>query len=316
MWRRKSIHRYKKSLVLLGIAPLGIVLLVLVLLTGCAGTPSVPMQGSWFYSLPPGQDIYGKVKARNLVPLIESIDIDGIPGNGGISDFLDMTEEVYFSTDAELKNFSLIAVGEYPTVILRSVIANSEEWYKGSGEIEHWVYRDEGPAQAVQIAFPAYNVVCISRGMISDLTLVRLQEKRIHPPEDMEYAEAFLLHQLINDFSILLSNPHRSFGEELPIDQTRFPVNSVWFTTSREGNEYVSSFTFVPKEPKKAKTLATFMKLMLAGWMRKEDIGDVSTLSKTAYLEVEDERVTLGGIYFSAEDIKKLLTIYGSGASK
>ncbi len=314
MWRRKSINRYTKSIV--NTIALGFCILVTtIILIGCSSMPNVPIRGSWFYSLPPGQDIYGKAKAHKIAPLLGSISLDGIPGDTGLSDFLTMTEEVYFSADTEMNHFSFIAVGEYPVVLLRSVIANSVGWRKGRGEIEHWVKDGESHSKTVQLAFPAYNVVCVSRGMIGEITLARLKEKQVNPPEGAEYPKAFLFDHLLADFSILLSDPQRSVGKGLPIDQERFPVQSAWFTASVEGEEYVSSFVFLPKDPAKAKTLATFMKLMLAGWMRKEGIGDVSTLSKTARLEVKDDRVAIEGIRFSSEDVLKLLTLYGSGTT-
>jgi hypothetical protein len=276
--------------------------LALSLFTGCATAPAAKKPGAAYIGMMPEQsDMFCKLRitenrklARELYEVIN--DAGELP-----QQFWDRTDDVYMGitrTSAVMPRFSVAAVGNYPPALIKSNLNQTEEWELHKSEYSYFQHRRD----PIQIAVVDTMLICLSNGHIQPM-LERYDRRAVHPlPEEVRREFD------ISDVVVYIPNPGSGEGEAiLPTEGREIPIQSLWITLVGLGEEYEASVVFEVEDEKKGRQVAMLSRLLLVAWLRKTDIGDISSLKEEVTVESFGKRVRIQGLRLDREEILKTI---------
>jgi len=285
--------------------PAGILLILLIILfSGCAGNPKIKDSYSVVSLLPGDQSVYGNIKVRGnediLSNLLTSLDI--APELQEIA--LDRTDSIAFSLGrGEEKPFTILVSGDFPKAVIQGKIRKQKTWKKEKDIINYWVNEEMG----IALTFLGSDIIAVTSGPVSEV--IRRYAEKI-PARDIprdfltDIPRELELEFSISDAVLYMPLPGKMISEAFESSKD-FPIELVWITLfylQRE-EQYDVSAVFRMSSEEDAVSFSKFVKLLLLVMLKREGIGDIKSLPQTLKVTQRGTSVRIQGIPLTSEDI-------------
>lgn len=290
----KKFNRRKKGLHILFTAA---VLFGLFFAAGCKSTETFVSERSLFGYLPQESSITGKIDIENNRELFTRIVAGLLGAEEELTPLFDRTAAVLFAAELshnKVINTYFIIQGNFPRGITSSIISSDEKWEKNFyGTIPWWENKEE----QIQIAVPARGIIFAASEGTEGEGIEGMLERYRDPFPPAVNRE--VLHEMeVSDFVLYLRDPAETLLGDFPIDLEKFPLDSMWFTMLQSQNIYHLSGAFLLGTAEEAKKMAMFTRILLVGWIRKNDLGEMGKLKETLMVQPRGNYVRISGITF------------------
>ena len=257
---------------------------------GCRSTKaSIPERGMAGY-LPQDSPIIGKIDVENNRELFTKIAAGFLEAEEELKSVFDRTDAVLFAAEISsggmLEPFFIIQ-GDFPRGMTFSMISGDDGWEKNFyGRMPWW----ENKTDRLQIAVPEGGIIFVAPSGIERM----LERYRDSIPAAFN---SEVLHEMeVSDLVIFLQKPAETLVGDFPVDLEKFPLKSLWFTMVKSMEQYDLSGAFLLGTEEEAKMMAMFSRILLVGWIRKNNLGDISKLKGTLTVEPKGNYVRVSGI--------------------
>lgn len=257
---------------------------------GCRTTRAYIPERSMAGYLPQDSPIIGKIDVENNRELFTEIAAGFLGAEEDLKSVFDRTAAVLFAAEMSgggmLETFFIIR-GDFPRGMTFSIISGNDGWEKHfSGRMPWW----ENKTDRMQIAVPERGIIFVAPSGIERM----LERYRKSIPADFN---SEVLHEMeVSDLVIFLQKPAQTLLGDFPVDLEKFPLKSLWFTMIKSMEQYDLSGAFLLGTKEEAKKMAMFSRILLVGWIRKNNMGDISKLKETLTVEPKDNYVRVSGI--------------------
>jgi hypothetical protein len=267
----------------------------LLILASCGSVP-VKTTEQWLGVLPQDATIYMSVSVRPSAAMFRKALTSAGSAYNDISTLFDMTDRMYIAVtlvQGGSPEYSIVAVGNYPTVLLGWRLGSGTDWKPMKSDAGTWYEAAKG---GLQLGLPAGTVLLISNGGIERL-LPRLQESNALPvpPE---------VNEDMNRSDLVVFLPKLP-GEIL--DRTEgsmnIPIREVWLDARRNGAKFEVGGTASCTTEKEAKLLSVVMRLVIVAWLRTQNVSDVGERLKSVSVSPEGSQVLLSGLSFTEDEV-------------
>jgi hypothetical protein len=274
--------------------------LALIIFGGCATAPDIKKPGEVYIGMMPEESSVlfklnvaeNRELARDIYELVN--EAAELPPQ-----FWNRTSDVYAGiapSTMVLPELSVVAVGDYPPAIIKNSLNQSEGWDLQKDEYYYFL----NPSSRLQLAVPDNTLVCLSNHNVQ-VMIERYERRAVHRlPEEVRREFD------ISDMVLYIPKPGSEVGEtSLPLQERELPISSLWVTLVRLGGEYEVSLVFRVENEKRGKQVAMLSRLLLVAWMRKTDVGDVSSLKEEVTVEATGNHVRIRGLRLDRKEILK-----------
>jgi hypothetical protein len=279
------------------------VLLFLLYLSGCASAPERKTPSSLVDVLPESQTIYARVDVESNRNLTSALFPEGQSDENMIQLAAARTDTILFSIDTTgggSSVYSIIASGDYPRALLRSKLRKEKHWEKKVHDRRDYWYSS---LLSLSIAFPERGVIMVSSQDIENMIYRYSAGERFSLPKELRYEFD------ISDFVLYMPKPGGDPSGSLSGTAKKYPIDMIWITmysplTQREGKTmYNVSIVTVLKNENDADKFEKVVKLLLVAVLKREGIGDISTVIENVDISKDGNYIRITGIPVSEEEI-------------
>ncbi len=278
---------------------------------GCRSTRAYIPERSMAGYLPQDSPIIGKIDVENNRELFTRIAGGFLGAEEELKPVFERTAAVLFAAEISgggmLETF-LIVQGDFPRGITSSIISGNDGWEKHfSGRMPWW----ENKTDKVQIAVPERGIIFVAPSGIERM----LERYRNSLPAAFNRE---VLHEMeVSDLVIFLQKPAETLLGDFPVDLEKFPLKSLWFTMIKSMEQYDLFGAFLLGTEEEAKKMAMFSRILLVGWIRKNNLGDISKLKETLSVEPLGNYVRVSGLPLAPEAAERFIFSFfpGRGSS-
>ena len=268
----------------------------LVLLGACATVPQ-RSPSEWMGALPSNATLYASLSVHGSAEFLKKMLKDAGPGSQDISSLIGMTNRMVCSVTLSRgapPQFSVVALGSYPSGIIGMRLSGSRDWKKktgGSGTFWEW-----GKA-GLQVAVPNNAILLAANGDV-EMLLSRWTAPRPPgvPPEvagDMEK----------KDFVLYMPALPGGLTESAAIKGVHIPIQDVWMTAAHAQGGYTLSGTANTSSEKEAKLLTLVVRLGIVAWLRTQNVPNAAERLSSITVSASGTQVRLAGLNVSDDEL-------------
>jgi hypothetical protein len=268
----------------------------LVFLAACATIPQ-RTTSEWAGVLPPGATLYASLAVKGSADFIKRLLKESGPGAQDLNALIDRTDRMVASVTlsrGEQPQFSVVALGSYPSAFIGMRLAGNKEWARKSGDTGGWW---EWGKVGLQMSIPNDAIMLAANGDVQSL-LARWGSPRPLPvpadvAEDMQKM-AFVLYM-----------PELPGGmtENAEKNGVHLPIQDVWMSASKAPGAYVVSGTANTTTEKEAKLLTLVIRLGVVAWMRTQNVPNTSERLKSISVVPVGTQVRLSGMRVGEDEL-------------
>jgi hypothetical protein len=286
----------------------GAAALAALLLASCATVPQrEPAQ--WMGALPPNATLYASFSVAGARPLLMKVLADAGKDFKDVASMADRTKRLVASVTlvkgAPLQ-FSVVALGSYPSGIIGMKLGGSKEWRKvAAADGVYWQWSKAG----IQMSVPNNALLLASNGGIEGLLAGwRAPASLGIPPDvadDMRGA----------DLVVFMPELPGGLAESAQAKGIHLPIQEVWVEAAKGRDGFDVSGTANTGSEKEARLLTLALKLGVVAWMRTEKIPNASEKLKAISVAPSGAQVKLTGLHLTDDEMVLLSTSLLKGLS-
>jgi hypothetical protein len=268
----------------------------LVLLGACATVPQ-RSPSEWMGALPPNATLYASLSVRGSAEFLKKMANDAGPGSQDISSLIGMTNRMVCSVTLSRgapPQFSVVALGSYPSGIIGMRLAGNKDWKKRTGGSSvFWEWSKAG----LQVSIPNNAILLAANGEMQML-LARWTAPRAAgmPPEvagDMEK----------KDFVLYMPELPGGLAESAAMKGVHIPIQDVWMSAAHVQGGYALSGTANTTSEREAKLLTLVVRLGIVAWMRGQNVPNASERLSSITVTPSGSQVRLAGLHISEDEL-------------
>lgn len=222
-----------------------------------------------------------------------------------LSYITDRTERLSISIDSlgADSNFSILAEGSYPRIIMNLAIGREDNWIKHKDKYVWWENKIEG----LYVSVPIRSVALISNSSLSTgLSFIEAGSRK-YIPEDVkaEFERAAV--------TIYSRFPNSKLYESLNIPAGKMKIQELVFIIRNDGDDYKISGVLEFSDETDAKIFSTVLKLGLLIMLRETGKVSVMKIVHDGRIEVIKNSIVMDNIFLSSKEVIELMAGNSNG---
>jgi hypothetical protein len=267
----------------------------LVLLASCATVPQ-RTSSEWLGVLPSDATIYASLAVSGSAQFIKKALKDAGPGTQDLATLIDMTKRLVCSVTlakAAPARFSVLALGNYPSLFIGMRLAGNKEWARRTGPGGTYY---EWLKPGLQVSFPNNGILLASNSGVTALLARWTAPVRLKvPPEvatDMESTD------------LVVYLPELPGGlAQASAAGVHIPIREIWMNAVKAKDGYHLTATANTSSEREAKLVNLVLRLGLVAWLRTQNIPNAAERLKSISVAAIGVQVKVSGLVFSEEEI-------------
>lgn len=277
------------------------ILILLYIITSCTTPPPELPPGNWFSILPQQSSFYLYVDMKQTENMFNQIIQQMNPENNDLNTLLERTDKAFIGVkyqDGVIKDYSIVALGDYPSFFINLNFCTSGEWQEREASGKYW----QNTEQELQVAVPIDNVILASNKNIEQMLQNYTSRNPMHITNQVtEEIESSTLSMF---FPVGLE---QTLSTQININPTKIKIEEILISACNIDSNYNFKGMFKISNQKGARLFTVIFKTAFLAFLRSSGVSQMADKLKAIKFITQDTIIRVTGFYLTEREMIDIL---------